>query len=430
MPLSHLFSLSICSGELPLQWKSAFVVPVPKRRVATREDLRPVSLLPIIFKIFEDVILHSMKQDLVALYGKEQFGFRPRSSTLLSHIAITDFATRILEENIAGLLIISFDMSKAFDRLQHEHLMRTLDSANLPRPFLLWCLNFLQHREQRVKIKEFLSTSLPVTSGVPQGSKLAPYLFSCHMSSLKASTTASKIFKYADDVVIVKPARHNTDLDLSLREEIDHLHLWCDKNGLKLNKSKTKVMFVKKSKESFPSTVSFCDEMKILGLVFQNNLKWDRHIDYISRLASQRLFILRRLKKTPNISKTDLVQVYKAIIQSIIEYNCPVFVSLNSKNAKKLETIRNRCHRIICDKDCNCNILDHTEPRRIELSLRTLNKILHTENIIHDLAPKPLPRTQHLCIPYSRTSRRASSFFPCTALLFNNVLSSVDLSVK
>ena len=137
--LTHLIALSMETQKVPQQWKIANVVPLPKKRNPTISDLRPISLLPIFGKICEKVILSSVKERIPDLFGKDQFGFRPKSSTTLSHIKLHDFITSQLEvTSHTGVLLISFDMRRAFESLNHDALMKNLYRSDLPIGFLLW----------------------------------------------------------------------------------------------------------------------------------------------------------------------------------------------------------------------------------------------------------------------------------------------------
>ena len=118
--ISHLFNLSVANQKIPHQWKLAHVIPVPKWKVKSLDDIRPISLLPIIFKILESLVVESVKEKLIKCYGQEQFGFHQQSSTLLANIAVTDFIAKSLDRDQSiGAVVISFDMSRAFDPLKH-----------------------------------------------------------------------------------------------------------------------------------------------------------------------------------------------------------------------------------------------------------------------------------------------------------------------
>ena len=84
--LCHLFNLSLHSGVVPREWKAAKIIPVPKfkaRGSVSFSDFRPISVLPIIAKVFESLV-HSQAYDYLQHHGilhHAQSGFRPKHST-------------------------------------------------------------------------------------------------------------------------------------------------------------------------------------------------------------------------------------------------------------------------------------------------------------------------------------------------------------
>ena len=132
-PLTHIFCLSLSSCTVPSRWKTANVVPVPKKNCTSISDFRPISLLPLPSKILEKIVLTSVKDALIDLYGSNQFGFRPGSSTLLAHISIHDHITRQMDlPSSLSVVLITFDMKKAFDSLSHLCLLNSLSEGKLP----------------------------------------------------------------------------------------------------------------------------------------------------------------------------------------------------------------------------------------------------------------------------------------------------------
>jgi hypothetical protein len=425
-PLAHLLSCSISEGSIPTQWKTTNIIPIPKSSNIIVANLRPISLLPTISKILEKRVLAAMKPSLLDLYGSNQFGFRPRSSTLCALISLLDFTTFHLDKKeTAGVAIISFDMSKAFDKLSHAHLFDTLLRSSLPHKCLRWCANYLKDRKQRIILPTGITSSLAeVTSGVPQGAILSPYLFASHMGSLKPASAETAMVKFADDVAVAIPYTSTPDIEHQSADEMENMNEWCKQNGLVLNEKKTRLMLIDKRKDSrnlsIPG-VSLTTDMKILGVTLQANLKWDAHINLISKSASRRIFLLKAMKKL-SASKSDILQVYKAHIQSILEYNSPLFVGATKRNHLVLDKIRKRCHRIICDFECRCNLLPSLTTRRKEKALKFFESMLQKDHILHDICPTILPHSNHVNIPFSKTERRAKSFIPHCSLLYNCAL--------
>ena len=356
------------------------------------------------------------------LYGSSQFGFRKGSSTLLANIALHDQITRELDRpDVEGVSILSIDLSRAFDRLNHADLFRTLTSASLPFNFLLWCVSFFADRRQRVCISGSTYSKLTrVTSGVPQGSILSPYLFAAHMGTLSPRSTRCQLIMYADDVIISIPYSDILHINALVTVEMDNIQQWCNSHGLVLNEQKSKLMIVDKlhrnlSNHPMPLTSTLC----FLGVTYQDNLGWDEHVDRVCKQASQRTFLLKKLKRFKCIQKKGLIQAYTAFILGVLEYNSPLFIGLNATNSEKMEKIRRRCHRIICGPSCNCNDFTPISTRRQRQSIKTLRAMMNSMNILHRLCPKTMRNSGHLQLPHCRTHRRAMSFIPRCAEMYN-----------
>lgn len=420
-PLTHIYAQSISECVFPQCWKLAYVVPVPKTKSPTISDFRPISLLPLPSKILEHIVLASIKASLIDGYGTNQFGFRPRSSTLMAHISIHDFVTRQLDlPFIHGVALVAFDLKKAFDSLSHLCLLNTLSQHGLPSGFIRWVQSYLLNRTQRVVFNGSESSHLIyASSGVPQGSVLAPYLFALHMGSLSPKSSATKMIKYADDVTLLIPFRKDDSVVDLVESETRSIKTWCLENGLTLNDSKTKVLLFSRQKvdEELQSSIPACvASAKILGVVFSPRLSWNDHINAVTKAASRRIYLLKQLKRIDSVTKKDLIQIYQLYILSVLEYNSALFTGLTVDNKKTLEKLARRCHLIICGPHCHCSDFPVLSDRRSFQTLKVFKQLQNPQHILHHLLPHRLPRSQHFFIEHRRSELRARSFIPfcCT----------------
>ena len=119
--------------------------------------------------------------------------------------------------------------------------------------------------------------------------------------------------------------------------------------------------------------------------------------------------------------------IYMALIVSLFDYCCPVFIKLTKKLWLQITKVEKRAHRIIYGysetADCGCTC-DGFVSRRDRLSLRLLHKIQYhgDQHILPHKAPKPMPHTRRsqLRTFACRTARRLDSFFPSVTMLHNS----------
>jgi hypothetical protein len=148
-PLHNIFTECFRQRRFPSVWKISDVVAIPKTKVRSLDDFRPISLLPIPAKLCEKLILDSVRSAITSTLGRNQFGIRRNSSTTHAIIAVHDTMTKHADDlEVGASVLIAFDFSKAFDRIDHRQLISRAQDSNLPLGFVRLLADYLRGRQQ------------------------------------------------------------------------------------------------------------------------------------------------------------------------------------------------------------------------------------------------------------------------------------------
>ena len=210
-------------------------------------------------------------------------------------------------------------------------------------------------------------------------------------------------------------------------------------NKVKLNPKKTKIIkFNKSRKHDFPpelflsgnQMLDVVPEIKLVGVMVSQDLKWQKNTDLICTKARQKLWVIRRLKQY-SIENEKLVDVYKKEVRSLLEYAVPVWhSSITNIQSKQIERVQKQAFKIILEHnyltyDVACTLLN-MEPlyiRRTQLCLNFAKKDLKKEQTLFTRAynnhhTRSIPKLvqEHKC----RTRRYQKSSIPYLSKLLNN----------
>lgn len=360
----------------PPNLKLAKVSPIFKKGDNIKIDnYRPISLLPVISKIFEKVLHQQLMNYFVAnsIFFPHQYGFRPKHSTEHATLELIDHTLeKMNDDNIP--LSIFIDLSKAFDTLDHEILITKLKFYGLGSKSIGLLTDYLQNRKQFVDIDGTHSRHLDIITGVPQGSILGPLLFLIYINDIAASARYFGVISYADDTTLscsFKSSDDGAQISLKINEELTKLYDWLTVNKLSLNISKTKYMIFAKSSKNIQDNISLHIKSTILervnifnflGVTIDSDLSWKSHINKIAGKISRTVGILARLKH--QLPQSVLLNIYNGLVVPQINYSilCWGFV-----NTKRIFLLQKKAIRFITQH----SYLSHTAP--LFKSLKLLN---------------------------------------------------------
>ena len=246
--------------------------------------------------------------------------------------------TKSIDSKGAACALLT-DLSKAFDCLKYDLLIAKLHGFS--HSSLQLVFDYLSNRKQRVKIDATFSEWTEVNTGVPQGSIIGPLLFNIFINDIFYFVKDTKIINFDDANT---PYICGTDIDNilgKLENEGNILIKWFSNNYMKVNADKCHLL-VTNNAENYSINlggikIDNSSEEKLLGILVDNQLKFDRHINNLCKKASNKLHTLIRISHF--MSKDKLRLFMQAFINSQFGY-CPLIWMFHSRQ------LNNRINRI------------------------------------------------------------------------------------
>uniref|UniRef100_A0A674NYU7 Reverse transcriptase domain-containing protein n=1 Tax=Takifugu rubripes TaxID=31033 RepID=A0A674NYU7_TAKRU len=419
---TDIFNLSLAHAVVPSCFKATTIVPVPKHsRPTCLNDYRPVALTPIIMKCFERLVLAHLKDCLPTTLDPHQFAYRSnRSIDDAVSIALHSVLTHLDNTNTYARLLFA-DFSSAFNTVVPSKLITKLGDLGINPSLCNWTLDFLTDRPQHVRSGHSRSTTITLSTGVPQGCVLSPFLYSLFTYDCRPVHGSNSIIKFADDTTVIGLISNNDET--AYREEVERLTTWCANNNLVLNTSKTKELIVdfRKARGGTQDPIHIngmaverVSSFKFLGTHISEDLSWTTNTSSIIKTAHQRLFFLRTLRKN-QLSSAVLVNFYRCAIESILT-NCVSvwYGSCTIAEHKALQRVVKTAQRIT--RTTLPAIGDVQRKRCLHRARSILKDSSHPAHRLFSL----LPSGRRYRTLRTRTSRLRNGFFPRTVSLLNS----------
>ena len=369
-----------------------WVVGLSNRKAVGFQDLRPISVTPILSRMVERVMVK--KYLWPALDDQEmddQFAFRPTGSTTAALVYLLHQVYTMFEQGNTYVRCLMIDYSKAFDVVDHPTLLNELATLDMRQSIYCWISDFLNGRTQAVKYRTMISDFRPITRSIVQGSVIGPTLYISLARKLKTLSMMNKIPKYADDTSLLVP-QHT---DCSMEDEFQHVQDWSAANKLTINTAKTKEIIFWRSARAqtvIPEMpgIERVAQAKLLGVILTSSLSWSAHTDSILIVATQRLYLLNRLKNM-SLGIDGLNDVFRALVMSRLTYAVPAFSGgMTRADIDRFDALIRKARR------WGVTNIDTTfEQATVMLETSLFSKIGVPHHCLHQLLPSPKPTASY-----------------------------------
>jgi hypothetical protein len=356
--------MSLAEGRFPSQYKTAIVHPLIKNQSLPHDDLasyRPISNLNFISKIIERVIHSRINSHLATFPSITPFqsAYRKFHSTETALLSIyNNLLSACNQQKVSALVLL--DLSAAFDTIDHNILLIRLSStfgiSGLAHSLLS---SYLLDRTQSVTVEANHTQPSPLATGVPQGSVLGPLLFSLYTTPISyiLSNSPVSFHLYADDTQLYI-SFSSSDSSNSLRilsSALDSVYSWLTSNRLSVNPSKTEFLLVgtpQQRSKIISASLSFCNStltptthVRNLGVVFDADLSFKRHISNLCSSSFHHIRQLRQIRSSLDSKSTALLA--NSLVSTKLDYCNSLFYGLPLTSINRIQRIQNSLARVV-----------------------------------------------------------------------------------
>ena len=333
------------------------------------------------------------------LYSSVQSAYRERHSTETALLKVQSDILTALDSG-SGAVLLMFDLSAAFDTIDHSILLSRLNSLyGISGDALDRFKSYLSSRVQRVIIGDTVSECKDLNI-------IAGHGLSCNC--------------YADDTQLYIAIEHSVNLHselLRMERCVADIRNWMRNNMLKLNDDKTElIVFASRCNQHLYSDVNMmigsttvvCEtQVKNFGVIFDQVMSMRQHVNYTSRTARFHLRNISRIRRY--IPEESCKLVVQSLVTSRLDYSNGLLYRIPKSAVSILQSVQNSAARIVTKIAPREHITPvfkelHWLPvdRRIEYKI-----LLYAYKALNGLAPEYLCNMVELYAP-DRVLRSAS----------------------
>jgi len=364
--VTEIVNRSLASGSFPQAWKSAVIRPLLKKKGLPLElkNFRPVSNLSFLSKILEKAALNQITKHIESnkLLPSYQSAYRKNHGVETALLKMYDDLLKAVDDGKVTIVVM-IDLSAAFDTIDIPIALHILhEDFGIDDVPLQWIRSYLTDRTMKVIINNKTSEEENLLFGVPQGSCAGPVIFTLYIAALNrvVQNYPVQLHGYADDhkVAIQIQAGNIENMTYALEQLsscLADISVWMEKYKLKMNNDKTEIILYGTTQQLAKVDLSginvggcfvkCVDHVRDLGVLFDANLNFDRHIRKKCQIAYSQLKNLRSIRYYLSQKSTEIL--VHGLVHSHIDFCNGLFTEVPSYQINRLQRLQNQAARLV-----------------------------------------------------------------------------------
>ena len=375
-PITKLYNALMNIGYFPDAWKEGFAIFIPKgnssNRTKTLKDFRPITLLTVLAKNFERLLIGRINKFLLTnnKLNRRQDGFSKQRSTIHSLHSLRNFIMHSASENRSTVAVF-LDISGAFDNACWQLIVEALSNKECPTYLINLIISYFQNRKV-VTNSHNSKLEKNLTQGAPQGSCCGPSLWNILLDSLfdieqvrsKLNLKNFYIKAFADDICLafavdneIKNQKQISKFEKEIEETLNAIYSWGKAHYLDFNIEKTNAMLFKSSAYVKVPKISMNNQViklkntvKYLGIWFDEAFSFKDHaLKTIDKCQKVFNIVRSYCGRTWGLNSYLTRLIYKTIIVPVLTYGASIWYPalMHGKVSKKIRTLQYYCTKSI-----------------------------------------------------------------------------------
>ena len=268
----------------------------------------------------------------------------------------------------ARIIIVAFDMSKAFDTINIHTLIRKLLQTNITGTIIKFIANYIKGRKVYTTYRNHTSSQRLFKTGVPQGGVLSP-LFNIYTADIPPPRAPVQVMVYADDITITSTHTSTSAAKKYIQPYLHKVFAWTKQCNLTLNPDKTTCTLFTPDPAEYKSNLDLKINNTALRMATHPKVLHNISVQSHKPLQMMKALIATEWGK----QKETLMATYKAVMRPALEYASSIWSPLaSSTSINKLQVMQNAALRTAtgCTQDTN---IQHLHDETLILPIHELH---------------------------------------------------------